>query len=68
MMNESETDAQTARDGVATRNGRLLKADEVVRLLRISRGTLDRAVRDGRLPAIRIGRCLRFRAADLDRL
>jgi len=46
----------------------LLKPHEVLKELRISRGLLDKLVRSGQLPAVRLGRALRFRRSDLDRL
>jgi excisionase family DNA binding protein len=36
--------------------------------LSVSERTVRRAVADGRLPAVRIGRCIRIRLDDLERL
>jgi len=66
MINESEADAQTTSDGVATRNGQLLKADDVLRIYQISRGTLTKMIQSGRLRALRFGRVLRFRPSDVE--
>lgn len=44
----------------------LLNINEVASALRISKMTVYRLVRDGRLPAVRIGNSLRVHRADLD--
>jgi excisionase family DNA binding protein len=46
----------------------LIKSDEMASYLRISRSTLYRLVRTGRLPAIRVGGCLRFRREAVSQL
>ena len=46
----------------------LLTIDEVSRLLRVSRNTAYTMCRDGRLPAIKLGRDWRIRRADLEEL
>lgn len=44
----------------------LLVIDEVKALLRVNTRTLYRLIKTGRLPAVKVGRQWRFRAADLD--
>lgn len=39
----------------------LVDGDEMARLAGVHRSTLDRAVRDGLIPSVRIGRARRFR-------
>ena len=39
---------------------RLVDGDRMAELAAISRPTLDRAVKDGNIPCVRIGRCVRF--------
>ena len=46
---------------------RLLTAGEVADTLRVSTMTIYRLIRRGELPAVRVGRNYRVRAADLDR-
>jgi len=48
--------------------GDLLTEDETARVLRISRMTLYRMRRDGRMESVRIGRRVLYRKADLLRL
>lgn len=43
----------------------LLTADDVTRMLRIDKSTAYRMAEDGRLPAFKVGRQWRFRAADV---
>ena len=45
----------------------LLSVDDLIRLLRISKGTAQRWCRDGKLPAAKIGKAYRIRREDLDR-
>lgn len=45
-----------------------LTPDEVANLLRCNRKTIYAAIRDGRLPALEIGRSLRVHRDDLQRL
>jgi excisionase family DNA binding protein len=45
---------------------RLLTADEVADLLRVSTMTVYRLIRRGELPAVRVGRNYRVRSGDLD--
>ncbi len=47
-------------------NGRLLTAREVADRLGLTTETVLVWVRQGRLPAFRLGRAIRFREADLD--
>jgi excisionase family DNA binding protein len=46
---------------------RLLTANEVADLLRVSTMTVYRLIRAGELPAVRVGRNYRVRSGDLDR-
>jgi excisionase family DNA binding protein len=47
---------------------KLLKADEVARVLRISRGSAYRLISAGKLPALRFGgKTVRVRTSDLER-
>lgn len=46
--------------------GSLLTVDEVAQHLRVSRMTVYRLIRAGGLPATRVGRSYRVRAADVD--
>lgn len=46
----------------------LLTRDEVADLLRVSRRTVERMEDSGQLQAIRIGRQVRYRRADVDAL
>ena len=45
----------------------LLSVDDLTRLLRISKGTVQRWCRDRKLPAAKIGKAYRIRKEDLDR-
>ena len=45
--------------------GQLYTTDEVAKLLRVSQRTVQVWIRDGTLPAVRYGRLLRIRQADL---
>ena len=45
---------------------RLLTVQEVADAMRVSRMTVYRLIKSGELPAIRVGRHFRIRAADLD--
>lgn len=49
-----------------TANGRLLTVTEVAELLRVTRGYVERLVAAGDLPAVRLGRMLRFRDRDVN--
>ncbi len=44
-----------------------LTTEEVLRLLRVNARTVYRLIRDGDLPAVRVGRQWRIRRRDLDR-
>ena len=39
---------------------RLVNGDRMAELAAVSQATLDRAVKDGIIPCVRIGRCVRF--------
>ncbi len=43
----------------------LLKVGEVARIFRVSRSTVVRLIREGKLPAVRVGRSYRIDADDL---
>lgn len=43
-----------------------LTADDVAELLRVKRSTVWRWARDGKLPAVRFGRLIRFRSVDVE--
>jgi excisionase family DNA binding protein len=45
---------------------RLLTVSEVADLLRVSRMTVYRAIKDGDMPALRVGRSYRLREDDVD--
>ncbi len=47
---------------------RLLRTDEVAALLGVSRRLVQRLASSNQLPPIRIGRAVRFRLRDVDRL
>ena len=49
------------------RNSAFLTTEEVLGCLKVNPRTIYRLIRNGELPAIRIGRQWRFRRADLDR-
>jgi excisionase family DNA binding protein len=40
-----------------------LTVDEVVKMLRLNKNTLLKAIRAGQVPTVRVGRCLRIPAA-----
>jgi len=42
------------------RIGRALKADELARMLTVSRITIFKQAKEGRIPSFRIGTCVRF--------
>lgn len=44
----------------------MMTSEEVTRYLRISAGKLKALVNDGEIPAIRVGREIRFRQADIE--
>jgi len=46
--------------------GRLLTPDEVAERWSVGKSQVWRLVREGQLPAVRIGRYVRFRVADLE--
>jgi excisionase family DNA binding protein len=46
---------------------RFRTVSEVAALLRVSNMTVYRLINSGELPAVRIGRCFRLPAADVDR-
>ena len=72
-----ETQATAAKIAANPVNPRLAPADilrpavltisEAARLMRISVRTVRRLVATGELSAVRIGRCIRFRRADVER-
>ena len=43
----------------------LLKVGEVARIFRVSRSTVVRLIREGKLPAVRVGRSYRIDSDDL---
>lgn len=45
----------------------LLTPDEVAEMLRVARKTVVVMARDGRIPSIRVGRFVRFDAAEVER-
>ncbi len=45
----------------------LLTPDEVAEMLRVARKTIIVMARDGRIPSLRVGRFVRFDAAEVDR-
>ena len=49
-------------------NASYLSPDEVARLLRVDRKSVYAAIREGRLPALRVGRVLRVSVDDLQAL
>lgn len=55
-----------AGTGPGSGNGRLLTVDEVADMLRINKSTVYRMAKQGRLPAIRVGRQWRFRESVLE--
>ncbi len=57
--------AAAGADAAATLGVRLLVIGEVAELLRCSERTIRRWVRGGRLPVVRIGGAVRFRADDV---
>jgi len=46
----------------------LLTEREVAALFHVSRDAIRRWARDGRLPRLKIGRCARYRAIDVERI
>jgi len=48
-------------------NGELLSAEEVGEILKVSRITVRRWCRAGKLPAVKIGKAYRIRRKDLER-
>ena len=56
----------TSTDHWATGEHEFLTTDEVLGYLRINARTVYRLIRDGELPAVRIGRQWRIRRGDLD--
>jgi excisionase family DNA binding protein len=60
-----DTLVATERLQDARRDGLLTTAD-AARVLRVHPWTVRQAIRSGELPSVRIGRCLRIKAADLD--
>ena len=48
-------------------NKQLLKPDEVAEMILVARKTIMVMAREGRIPCIRIGRLVRFDAAEIDR-
>ncbi len=45
----------------------LLSVEDVTRILKVSRATVQRWCRDGKLPAAKIGKSYRIRREDLDK-
>ncbi len=56
----------TSHDGGPFGEHEFLTTDEVLEYLRINARTVYRLIRDGELPAVRIGRQWRIRRSDLD--
>ena len=52
----------------STSTGRLLKIDEVARLLNLSRSTVYNLINRGDLPVLHFGRSVRIRLRDVHRL
>lgn len=44
-----------------------LSVEDVTRLLKVSKGTIQRWCHDGELPAVKIGKAYRIRKEDLDK-
>jgi excisionase family DNA binding protein len=61
-MTSDQSDVVTADSGVI---GTLYTTAEVAKLLRTTQQTVQAWIRSGTLPAVRYGRLLRIRAADL---
>ena len=61
---EPEAHATTPHDAAVITNDLLTRA-EAARYLRVSDRTVSRLIRAGQLPAVRIGRAVRIRHADL---
>ena len=61
---EPEARAATPHDAAPTTDDLLTRA-EVAQYLRVSDRTVSRLIRKGQLPALRIGRAVRIRHADL---
>lgn len=49
-------------------NNSLLKAEDVARLLNISRGAVYKFAHAGMLPFVQLGRAMRFRPESIDKL
>jgi len=52
----------------ATKGGPLLRIQEVMERLQVSRATLYRMVYDGRIPVVRFGKIVRFRPEAVEAL
>jgi excisionase family DNA binding protein len=59
---------RTSGDSLGTPGRRLLKVSEVMERLGCSRATVHRRMADGTLPAVRIGRLVRFRPETVEAL
>ncbi len=59
-----EPDVAGREDRVAS--SRLLEADDVARYIGMTTDWIYREVRAGRMPHIRLGRCVRFRRESID--
>lgn len=71
-MTSRERDEQVATGGSALAPTPGLEEyasiDDVAVALRVHYNTVYRAVRDGRLPAVRVGRAVRIKVSDIDKL
>jgi excisionase family DNA binding protein len=56
----------TAKSSAVQLDGPLLRPDEAARLLAVKTNWIYEAVRDGRLPCLRLGRHIRFTRAMLE--
>lgn len=54
------------KPGTAPLGAPMMTAEEVTRYLRITHGKLKKLIKDGEIPAIRIGRDVRFRQHDIE--
>jgi excisionase family DNA binding protein len=61
-----ETIRSTAKPSTVQLDGPLLRPDEAARLLAVKTNWIYEAVRDGRLPCLRLGRHIRFTRAMLE--
>ncbi len=61
------TTRSTTKPSAVQLDGPLLRPDEAARLLAVKTNWIYEAVRDGRLPCLRLGRHIRFTRAMLER-